>query len=78
MSSAQVVLSQFNKLPLSTLKVAAAAINCDDVNDHRKYVKKNTLTCALLADPSKRFMDAVKVRACVFFIAPPPKRALLI
>ena len=69
LTTPQVVLSQFNKLPLTTLKVAAAAVNCDDVNDHRKYAKKNTLTCALLSDPSKRFMDAVKVRP-----APPHQR----
>lgn len=58
----KVILSQFSKLPLATLKIAAAAINCDDVNDHRKYVKKNTFSCTLLSDPTKCFMDSVKAR----------------
>ena len=44
------------------MKIAAAAINCDDVNDHRKFVKKNTFSCTLLSDPNKLFMDAVKSR----------------
>ena len=50
----KVILSQFNKLPLASLKVGTAAVNCDDTNDHRKYVKKNVLTCTLLNDPSKK------------------------
>jgi len=58
----KVVLNQFNRLPLMSLKVASCAINCDDTNDHRKYVKKNKLSCTLLSDPSRQFMDAVKSR----------------
>ena len=50
----KIILSQFNRLPLLTLKVASCAINCDDTNDHRKYVKKNKLSCTLLSDPTRK------------------------
>jgi peroxiredoxin len=50
----KIILNQFNRLPLISLKVASCAINCDDINDHRKYVKKNKLSCVLLSDPSRK------------------------
>ena len=50
----KIILSQFDRLPLISLKVASCAINCDDTNDHRKYVKKNKLSCTLLSDPTRK------------------------
>jgi hypothetical protein len=38
----KLVLSQFDRIPnRSQLRVATVLINCDDVNDHRKFKKKN-------------------------------------
>ena len=59
------VLEQFSRTPKSSLKVKLVAINCDDVNDQRKFVKKNGAlkgTCTLLCDISRKFMDGVKCR----------------
>lgn len=56
----KIILNQFNRLPLISLKVASCAINCDDINDHRKYVKKNKLSCVLLSDPSRKVKLAEK------------------
>lgn len=50
----KIMLNQFNKLPLISLKIASCAVNCDEVNDHRKHLKRNTLTCTLLSDPTKQ------------------------
>jgi hypothetical protein len=55
----KIVLNQFNRLPLMSLKVASCAINCDDTNDHRKYVKKNKLSCTLLSDPSRQVLSYI-------------------
>jgi len=62
------VLNQLNLIPLASLKIGSIAINCDDWNDHRKFIKKGTSmatgkTCALVSDPSRKLMDAVKCRA---------------
>lgn len=55
----KIILNQFNRLPLISLKVASCAINCDDINDHRKYVKKNKLSCVLLSDPSRKVQQTL-------------------
>lgn len=60
------VLIQFSMVPKTSLKIKLLAVNCDDSNDQRKFVKKNALlagACKLLCDPSKKFMDTVKCRA---------------
>jgi peroxiredoxin len=49
---------------LKELAISLAVVNCDDFNDHRKFLKKNTgLLFPLLADPSKCMMDSIKCRA---------------
>ena len=52
----RLVLNDLNKLPFNSLGVAAAVINCDDQNDHRKFLKRNSLvgSCFLLRDPTKK------------------------
>ena len=50
----KIILDEFNKLPLASLNICSAAINCDESNDHRKFLKRNTLSCSLLTDPSKK------------------------
>jgi peroxiredoxin len=56
----RLLLSQLNKIPKSALGIEVVAINADEWNDHRKYLKKNTLAFSLLADPKKAFMSQVK------------------
>lgn len=58
----KIILNQFSRLPLISLKVASCAINCDDTNDHRKYVKKNKLTCTLLSDPTRKVRKSKLLR----------------
>ena len=58
----KIILNQFNRLPLLTLRVASCAINCDDTNDQRKYVKRNKLSCTLLSDPGRQVRKARKQR----------------
>lgn len=57
----KIILNQFSRLPLTSLRVASCAINCDEFNDHRKYVKKNKLTCTLLSDPTRKVRDSLYV-----------------
>jgi peroxiredoxin len=60
----KLVLEELTKIPLKDLKVSIAAVNCDDCNDIRKYLKKNKrVTFSLLSDSDKRFMDALKCRS---------------
>jgi len=59
----ELIGDEFMKVPCASLKVAAAMINLDDSNDHRKWLKKNTVRYTLLTDPSKKFVDALKCRA---------------
>lgn len=59
----KLVLSEFQKIPATTLRVGMLGVNCDDHNDLRKYLKKNPVRFPLLADPSKQFMDLTKCRA---------------
>ena len=60
------LVCQFNRLPLATLPLSACvcAVNCDDSNDHRKFIKKNNnnIKFPLLSDPTKKFMDLMKCR----------------
>ena len=59
----KLVISEFKKIPIKELGVSIAVINCDDSNDHRKYLKKNSNTMfTLLSDPKKVLMDASKCR----------------
>eukprot|EP01041_Mallomonas_annulata_P005626 gene5626-11354_t len=59
----RIILDEFKKVPMNNLRVSLLAVNCDVPNDHRKFLKKNTLSFPLLADPTKAFMDAAKCRA---------------
>jgi len=60
----KLVISQFSKVPLKELSISLAVVNCDDYNDHRKFLKKNTVgtSLSLLSDPTKKYMDFVKAR----------------
>lgn len=77
------VLDEFNKIPCSSLKVAVGAVNCDDQNDHRKFLKKATKpSYALLSDPTRSFMDLVKARQgkrimSVLFLLHVPTKSVL-
>lgn len=58
-----IVLSEFGRIPKGSLKMKILAINCDDVNDLRKFMKKNTaLSTTILCDPSRLAMDRFKCR----------------
>lgn len=60
----KLIMQQLGQLPSSILKIAPAAINCDDRNDHRKYLKKNpNVKFSLLNDPTKKVMDLFKCRS---------------
>eukprot|EP01035_Chromulina_nebulosa_P018160 gene18160-23817_t len=51
----KIVLSEFNKIPTATYKLSTIAINCDDPNDIRKYLKKSSsTTIPLLCDTTKQ------------------------
>ena len=56
----RLLMSELNKVPKATLGVETVAMNCDDWNDHRNYLKKNSVTFSLLADPKKEFMSQLK------------------
>ncbi len=60
------MIDQFNRLPIATLPLSTCvcAVNCDDSNDHRKFIKKNNnnIKFPLLSDPTKKFMDLLKCR----------------
>jgi len=56
-SEFRTVLEEFKRLPVSTLGIGLAAINCDNPNEHRKFLKKNALKFPLLSDTSKTFMS---------------------
>lgn len=63
-SECRIIISEFKKVPLKDLALSLAVINCDDFNDHRKFLKKNSgLSFPLLSDPSKAMMDVAKCRA---------------
>ena len=47
------VTDQFRKLPLSTLKMQAVVVSCDDSNDIRKYLKKTNSPIPTFGDPTK-------------------------
>lgn len=63
----KLMLSQFDRIPnRSQLRVATVLINCDDVNDHRKFKKKNPAggqSSLLLSDPQRAVMDAMRCKA---------------
>jgi len=63
----KLVLSQFDRIPRSQLKAATVLVNCDDVNDHRKFKKKNSVggqsSSILLSDPQRTVMDAMRCKA---------------
>ena len=54
----KLVMEEFGKVPLIRLGdgLGLLAVNCDDVNDQRKFVKKNFIgnNFKLLSDPTKR------------------------
>lgn len=50
----KLVLNEFQKIPSTNLRVGLLCVNCDDHNDLRKFLKKNTVRFPLLADPSKQ------------------------
>jgi len=56
----RLLMQELNKVPKNSLGVETVAVNCDDANDHRKYLKKNSASFALLADPNKAFMKLLK------------------
>jgi hypothetical protein len=55
-------LSQLEHIPRASLKVAIAAINCDDAVDLRKAHKKAPKSFPVLIDPTKMFMYSMKCR----------------
>lgn len=63
----KLVLRQFDRIPnRSQLRAATVLINCDDVNDHRKFKKKNPTggqSSLLLSDPQRAVMDAMRCKA---------------
>lgn len=58
------VLSEFSKLPLSKLKMAAVAVSTDDSNDHRKMLKRigGSPPYAVLSDSTGILMEALKCK----------------
>eukprot|EP01038_Epipyxis_sp_PR26KG_P015524 gene15524-20954_t len=59
----KIVLNQLIKVPKTTLKISLLAVNCDESNEQRKFLKKNVLPFPLLADTNKKLMDAIRCRA---------------
>ncbi len=60
----KLVISEMKKFPQKELKLSAVVINCDDSNDHRKFLKKNKgITFPLLSDPSKKYMETIKCKS---------------
>ncbi len=80
--SFRMMLSQLNKVPKEKLNVETCAINCDDYNDHRKFLKKNSFSFPLFSDPSKEFMSQIKctgqsrLSSAVFIIEVSSKKIL--
>lgn len=58
----KILLDQFNKIPKDTLKCSLLAVNCDDANDIRKYLKKHPLPYPFLCDPNRKLMDELQCR----------------
>ncbi|KAJ1434176.1 hypothetical protein B484DRAFT_446815 [Ochromonadaceae sp. CCMP2298] len=58
----KLMLSQLDMLPKTSLKVATLAVNCDDTQDQRKFLKKNPINSVLLSDPGRKLMDSAKCR----------------
>lgn len=60
----KLIVNEFNKIPQKELKVSLAVVNCDDSNDLRKFLKKNSgVSFSILSDKTKVFMDAAKCRS---------------
>lgn len=48
-SECRQIISEYKKIPQKELGITLAVINCDDFNDHRKFLKKNSgITFSLL------------------------------
>lgn len=56
----RLLMEELNKIPKGKLGVETVAVNADDWNDHRKYLKKNTVSFQLLSDNTKSFMKELK------------------
>lgn len=56
------ILGEIQRIPLGNLHIAAALINADEPNDHRKFLKKNALSVTLLSDKSNKFTTYIKCR----------------
>lgn len=57
------ILTELNKIPLIQFdkNLVVAAVNCDDFNDHRKFIKKNIeIKMPMLSDP-KRNVSATQI-----------------
>lgn len=63
--SFKTVVNEFKKIPQAPLNIALAAINCDDANDHRKFLKKVTLPFKLMTDPTKQVCTFVKAHVSI-------------
>lgn len=50
----RIILDEFKKIPSTSLKTSLIAINCDDANDIRKFLKKSQLSFPLLTDPARK------------------------
>lgn len=48
------LIDELKKLPLSALKASVVAINCDEVNELRKFLKKTIVSFPIVTDPSKK------------------------
>ena len=60
----RLIISEMKKIPQKDLILSAVVINCDDCNDHRKFLKKNKgINFALLSDPDKSFMETMKCKS---------------
>jgi hypothetical protein len=59
------VLSEFSRLPMNKMKIAAVAVNTDDSNDHRKMIKRvgSDPVYSLLSDPTGILMEALKCKS---------------
>jgi hypothetical protein len=50
----KLVLSELDRIPKTSLRVATLAVNCDEPSDQRKFLKKNPITSVLLSDPARK------------------------
>ena len=71
----RLVIEEMKKLPQKELKLSVTVVNCDDHNDHRKFLKKNKgINFPLLSDPQKKFVESIKCKckgslaSALFFI----------